>query len=770
MTFATAPSATSATSIAMVATAATDPAGTEYYFKETSGNPGGSDSGWQRGTNYEDTGLTTGLQYTYTVIARDLSPSQNSTAASAAASATAETPSHPPSVITIASPASRHIVQRSADNTGAIAISGTYTSVPGEIQARAVVMAGAGNSGTTTGWQTIAPAPGGGTFAGALTGVPAGGWYRLELRGLVGGTPGTVAVRDKVGVGDIYITCGQSNSANHGAGGYSASDDRVSARSAVTGASWIAAADPLPIASGSGGSPWPRLGDQLAAADNVPIGFVAVGVGSTQVSQWLPGTANYDNRLKPALQSFPAGGFRAVLWHQGESDALASVSAAVHAGRLNSMIAQSRADAGWNVPWYLAEAAFHPSSNLSQEEPVTAGQRQAAHGDPRVFLGPDTDPFHLEDAAGGKLNDSVHFNAAGLLDHARQWRDILRGTTTVTPRNGTFEDNRNPAVTGLAALADNATHLVTTTSNNDSPSVLGWRILSAGGTTAADGGNGFHNPGNLTYANAVDTTNNGVLPNMDGRHVAMLEGGSSGNFFLHSTRALAAPRTTYTLTVALGVRDIATGFGNARLEITANGVVVSGRTFTKADLDTLRGGDSAGGFTDASVSWTTGGTVAANQPIAIRISKPGGAGTVLDFDKVRLVSAVTPFASWQIDRWGDTAHPAAAWDANPDGDSLDNLFEFHLGLDPRVKDTPAFLSGTTRDGKDWLRFQIPLNPAVGSAGLKLWYSFDLETWQAAASNPVGTVVNFLTDDSWAIEVSSDDHPRAYFRLSSDPAG
>jgi hypothetical protein len=130
MTFATAPYASSATSIAMTATPANDPSGVEYYFAETSGNHGGSDSDWQSSASYEDTGLTTGLQYTYTVTARDLNANRNTTATSEPASAAAETLPGPPSVITITSPASRHLVQRSAGNTGAIGISGTYTSVP----------------------------------------------------------------------------------------------------------------------------------------------------------------------------------------------------------------------------------------------------------------------------------------------------------------------------------------------------------------------------------------------------------------------------------------------------------------------------------------------------------------------------------------------------------------------------------------------------------------------------------------------------------------
>jgi hypothetical protein len=79
MTWATAPYATGSTSIAMVATTATDASGVEYYFDETSGNPGGTDSGWQDGTSYTDTGLSPSTQYCYRVQARDKSPNQNTT-------------------------------------------------------------------------------------------------------------------------------------------------------------------------------------------------------------------------------------------------------------------------------------------------------------------------------------------------------------------------------------------------------------------------------------------------------------------------------------------------------------------------------------------------------------------------------------------------------------------------------------------------------------------------------------------------------------------
>ncbi|MHC4498486.1 MAG: fibronectin type III domain-containing protein, partial [Planctomycetota bacterium] len=90
MTWASVPVATGPTSISMTATTATDVSDVEYYFEETTGNPGGSDSGWQDSPIYEDTGLNDLTEYTYTVIARDKSGNQNETAPSTAESATTE--------------------------------------------------------------------------------------------------------------------------------------------------------------------------------------------------------------------------------------------------------------------------------------------------------------------------------------------------------------------------------------------------------------------------------------------------------------------------------------------------------------------------------------------------------------------------------------------------------------------------------------------------------------------------------------------------------
>jgi hypothetical protein len=70
----------------MVSTKPKDISGIEYYFTCTSG--GGHDSLWQESQTYEDTSLSPGTTYTYTVKARDLSDNYNETAASSGASAT----------------------------------------------------------------------------------------------------------------------------------------------------------------------------------------------------------------------------------------------------------------------------------------------------------------------------------------------------------------------------------------------------------------------------------------------------------------------------------------------------------------------------------------------------------------------------------------------------------------------------------------------------------------------------------------------------------
>ena len=93
-TFSAAPAPSSAarsSAISMTSTTGTDPSSpVEYYFTETSGNPGGDDSGWQMSPSYTDSRLNGHTQYTYTVQMRDSATTPNVGAASSPASATTD--------------------------------------------------------------------------------------------------------------------------------------------------------------------------------------------------------------------------------------------------------------------------------------------------------------------------------------------------------------------------------------------------------------------------------------------------------------------------------------------------------------------------------------------------------------------------------------------------------------------------------------------------------------------------------------------------------
>lgn len=588
-----------------------------------------------------------------------------------------------PNSIVVTTPTDRQIIQRDGSNMADIPVGGTFIAVPDLVEARAVVRDGGENNGTSTGWQTIEAAPVGGTFSGALTGVAAGGWYEVEVRSVVGGTPSDPVKIGRVGVGDIYICAGQSNSANQGDPVGTPSSDRVSARDSASENSWVLGADPMPIAEGTGGSPWPRLGDLLVAEENVPIGFVSLGRNNSRVIDWNVGTANYGNLLKPAVRSFPQNGFKGFLWHQGEADF--STTAETYRNTLGGIINASRGSsegANWNFPWYVAEASFQPSSQLNAEERVTAGQRKVAFSLGNVFLGSDTNDFHLE----GRSWDGVHFNAAGLQEHARQWAEVLTGGGPTEVRNGNFELNTTTSLTGKSPLDKNEMEEVVPTAPNGEM-LLDWRILKGNGEESADGVNGYFRPGLATYS-ASDKGPS--LGNLSGFHVATLQEGSSNNYLLQTLRAFPKPDKTYLLSAAFGVRDVGVGsYGGARIELMNGSSQFKSMALNENALNIRAGGSASGKFTNVTMRYDTGALAGAVHELGIRIIKTGGgADSYLDVDNVILTELntssgyVTWLDSFSLD--GDPNHDS-------DGDGLRNLVEYAIGTSPLETDYDSVL-------------------------------------------------------------------------------
>jgi len=64
-------------------------------------------------------------------------------------------------------------------------------------------------------WQPLSAQIESDHFSAQLT-APAGGWHRLEVRAVQDNKEVAKAARGTVGIGEVFVVAGQSNSANHG--------------------------------------------------------------------------------------------------------------------------------------------------------------------------------------------------------------------------------------------------------------------------------------------------------------------------------------------------------------------------------------------------------------------------------------------------------------------------------------------------------------------------------------------------------------------------
>lgn len=345
-----------------------------------------------------------------------------------------------PPALQVTSPSDYQVVQRTRRHEGTLRITGQLAKASAAGDVVEAQWTGDGAPGT---WHRLLSLDPGQTRFEAELVVPAGGWYRLGVR--VKRIDEVLAEGQvaHVGVGEVFLVAGQSNSANHGEEKQTVTSGRVAA---FTGDGWQIADDPQPGASGSGGSFIPPFADALVRRFNVPVGVVAVGSGGTSVREWLPqgtrfpqpptSTGNvrrvnssewesngklFDN-LVSRMQTLGAHGFRAVVWHQGESDANQRDTNRTLPGEryrvfMEQVIRESRQAAGWEAPWWVAQVSYHTPDDPGSPDIRAA---QASLWKSGIALeGPDTD------ALTGPMRDSggqgVHFSGPGLREHARLW-------------------------------------------------------------------------------------------------------------------------------------------------------------------------------------------------------------------------------------------------------------------------------------------------------------------------------------------------------------
>jgi hypothetical protein len=341
--------------------------------------------------------------------------------------------------IKIESPQDYQVFQRFCRDRGMVRIEGTSETVsPEAIEIRV------DSAGVPGQWKRIPATITGSDFKAAFI-MPAGGWYKMDLRALKGRKVTGMASVEHVGVGEVFLVAGQSNSANYG-------EERLKPQSGLvstfTGSGWRLAEDPQPLAEGSSGSFIPSFGDIMAGKFRVPVGIVACGIGGTSIREWLPRGTRFPapptltgrvrqlpdgswesdgrafNRLVSLMKGLGSQGFRTVLWHQGESDANQPDPARTLPGYLywqfmDLLIRSTRQESGWDIPWFTAEVSYHVPEDTAT--PGIRAAQQALWESGTSLEGPDTD------ALKGKLRDNggkgVHFSAEGLKAHAGAWAE-----------------------------------------------------------------------------------------------------------------------------------------------------------------------------------------------------------------------------------------------------------------------------------------------------------------------------------------------------------
>ncbi len=291
----------------------------------------------------------------------------------------------------------------------------------------------------------FAPRDGDGRFHAILPHVPAGGLYTLVSQLGEDGMPGEWERRGEarfhLGVGDLYLIAGQSNSAGYGkTPGSAVSDDRVHLYS--NGGTWHTAAHPMNDSTGSlhpinaewataGTCPWLRFGSALRKALHYPIGLLQASKGDSYLHQWLPASYSENDPLAENKPDYIPGGLwqvavdvtrsigkiAGVLWYQGENDADEPDWAAHYGERFAAFVSEFRAAVDQpELPFFTVQlnkdchvvddAVIHGWGQVKE------AQRQAARSIPHVYVTPAhdlpmSDRVHNNTAANGVIGERV---------------------------------------------------------------------------------------------------------------------------------------------------------------------------------------------------------------------------------------------------------------------------------------------------------------------------------------------------------------------------
>jgi hypothetical protein len=279
-----------------------------------------------------------------------------------------------------------------------IPVSGSGSGVTGSIEARF-------NGGA---WTSLAPIRSG-AFSGVLPAQPQG-QGALEIR--LAEAPEITFAVPYVGIGDVFIIAGQSNSSGRGTNPQPASHPTLKAGLFGNDYLWRELTDPSDTVTNqadavsldyeAGGSVWTLLATHIMNERGIPVAFVPASRGGSSITDWQPVRNPFNRATLYGSMAHRARltGAKAVLWWQGETDALENMSQADYFIHFTAFAAAIQRDLA--IP--LVPCLIHNSMGIPDdaEASIRRAVVEASQSQPGILLGPDLsdmasdDPYHLQ--------------------------------------------------------------------------------------------------------------------------------------------------------------------------------------------------------------------------------------------------------------------------------------------------------------------------------------------------------------------------------------
>lgn len=328
--------------------------------------------------------------------------------------------------ISLSQPVENQIVQRNISGTGIIYITGYHDIKLSFIEARLVPE---NTENTDIQWQILAIEADEGIFTGTIQG--SAGWHKLEIRGTSPEGQSFVTQVNRVGIGEIFVIGGASNSmgmADHGSKSASSnviSFNQVNKTLDNDGITVVPdqpydfpvfsryEAENYAYPTGESAWCWGELGDKIYQKTNCPVLFLNVGWAAANsadyrtnaegndaynfyIGHYWPFRQPYTNIVN-TLKYFNSWlGIRSVLWAHGETDAeYTNHTQREYVNNITFIINESREVSGLNTNWTIAVGGaslgsrqpVHPITHAQIELGTTTGLN--------TWPGPNTDTIQV---------------------------------------------------------------------------------------------------------------------------------------------------------------------------------------------------------------------------------------------------------------------------------------------------------------------------------------------------------------------------------------